>query len=293
MNVAQSIKTCLVKYAVFEGRASRSEFWWFNLFAAIISSLACYIAIISLLTYNNEVGYIALAVNLFITLPVLSVGARRLHDVDKSGWWQLLWITIVGGLIVIIWQATIGDYKANRYGESLADQDRNTVQQDKQNWFAILIFLAFGFVVLGSIVYTGHLIQFPDQFIDAKPGALEDVKNNKIRVNPLEKYSYVFMSGDNLVYMDTESINKSDQILDFRLVANEVYRRSDGVKSSVSDIKVVCLTDGSMIFLAWNVKYYTEDFGGGRMLREESMAISDPVIGRGSNMYNAVIKYCN
>ena len=51
-----------------------------------------------------------------IFLPSFAVGARRLHDTDKTGWWQLLWITIIGGIVVIIWQATMGEKKKNRYG---------------------------------------------------------------------------------------------------------------------------------------------------------------------------------
>jgi len=51
-----------------------------------------------------------------LLLPSFAVGARRLHDIDKTGWWQLLWITIIGGIIVIIWQATMGEKKKNRYG---------------------------------------------------------------------------------------------------------------------------------------------------------------------------------
>ena len=49
-------------------------------------------------------------------LPSIAVGARRLHDTDRTGWWQLLWITIIGGILIIIWQATMGENKKNRYG---------------------------------------------------------------------------------------------------------------------------------------------------------------------------------
>ena len=67
--------------------------------------------------YSIEVtGPMGWIFTIVLLLPSIAVGARRLHDIDKTGWWQLLWITIIGGLVVIIWQATVGEKKKNRYG---------------------------------------------------------------------------------------------------------------------------------------------------------------------------------
>ncbi len=52
-------------------------------------------------------------------LPYLSVGARRLHDIDKSGWWQLIVLTVIGIILLIIWWATVGKNKKNVHGSSL------------------------------------------------------------------------------------------------------------------------------------------------------------------------------
>ena len=91
MTFADSIKTCLSKYAEFNGRASRSELWWFLLFVWLVT------AVLSMISETlGGVFYLGMF------LPSIAAAARRLHDTDKSGWMQLIaLIPIVGGLIVI------------------------------------------------------------------------------------------------------------------------------------------------------------------------------------------------
>ena len=116
MDFQTSIKTCFDKYAIFSGRASRSEFWWFFLFG-ILGGLIAAVIDVMIFGYSVDVtGPIGWIFTIVIFLPSIAVGARRLHDTDKTGWWQLLWITIIGGLLIIIWQATMGEKKKNRYG---------------------------------------------------------------------------------------------------------------------------------------------------------------------------------
>ncbi len=111
MDLQTSIKTCFNKYAIFSGRASRSEFWWFALFVFIISIIA-WIIDVMIFGYSSEVtGPMGWIITVATALPSLAVGARRLHDINKSGWWQLLWLTLIGGILIIIWQATIGSNK--------------------------------------------------------------------------------------------------------------------------------------------------------------------------------------
>ncbi|MDD4929030.1 MAG: DUF805 domain-containing protein [Gallionella sp.] len=94
MTFGESISTCFSKYADFNGRASRSEYWWWFLFTVL-----GYIAtmMISELVY----GLFALAV----FLPSIAVAARRLHDTNRSGWLQLIVLIPLAGLIVIYWLA--------------------------------------------------------------------------------------------------------------------------------------------------------------------------------------------
>ncbi|MGO9934217.1 MAG: DUF805 domain-containing protein [Steroidobacteraceae bacterium] len=104
MNFTDAVKTCFSKYADFEGSASRPEFWWWVLFTFVAT------AALRSLSYSLS-GAFALAT----FLPGIAVTARRLHDTDRSGWLQLLWIIpIIGWIVLIIWCAEPG--KPNRYG---------------------------------------------------------------------------------------------------------------------------------------------------------------------------------
>ena len=91
MTFADSIRTCFAKYADFNGTASRSEFWWFQLFLVLVGA-----ALSLLSTTLASLFYLA------ILLPDLAVGARRLHDTGKSGWWQLLLIVPLGVIVLIV-----------------------------------------------------------------------------------------------------------------------------------------------------------------------------------------------
>ena len=119
MDFQTSIKTCFSKYADFSGRALRSEFWWFVLFT-FLGGIVTVIIDVMILGYSIEsYGPINLIFTIAIILPSFAVTARRLHDINKSGWWQLLIITIIGILLLIIWNATQGENKKNIYGPPL------------------------------------------------------------------------------------------------------------------------------------------------------------------------------
>lgn len=91
MTFQESISTCFMKYADFNGRASRPEFWWFVLFTCLATGA---ISIFS----EDLAGLFQLAV----LLPSIAVGARRLHETNRSGWLQLLWLLPVVGWIILI-----------------------------------------------------------------------------------------------------------------------------------------------------------------------------------------------
>ena len=104
------VKSVILKnYVNFEGRATRAEFWWFFLFNFVIGLI---------LGVLGKVGAILSGIwSLGILLPQLGLGARRLHDINKSGWYLLLsFIPVVGAIILIIWWATEGDPTENQYG---------------------------------------------------------------------------------------------------------------------------------------------------------------------------------
>lgn len=119
MNFQSSIKTCFNKFAQFSGRASRSEFWFFVLFGTIGSAVA---VVIDTMIFNyswEEDGPIYIIFQIIIFIPSIAVGSRRLHDIDKSGWWQLLIFTIIGIIPLIIWFAKKGYNKKNLYGPAI------------------------------------------------------------------------------------------------------------------------------------------------------------------------------
>lgn len=119
MNIQTAVKTCFSKYATFSGRASRSEYWFFYLFT-IIASIVTWIIDTMLLGYSSEdTGAISLIFQIIIILPGIAVGARRLHDIGKSGWWQLLIFTFIGIILLIVWFATIGSSKKNKFGNPI------------------------------------------------------------------------------------------------------------------------------------------------------------------------------
>jgi uncharacterized membrane protein YhaH (DUF805 family) len=106
MNFVDAVKICFMKYADFNGCASRPEFWWWVLFTAVASA--------ALQSVSRE---LSAAFSIATFLPGIAVTSRRLHDTDRSGWLQLLWlIPIIGWILLIIWCAEQG--KPNRYGAS-------------------------------------------------------------------------------------------------------------------------------------------------------------------------------
>jgi uncharacterized membrane protein YhaH (DUF805 family) len=106
MTFVEAVKICFSKYADFNGCASRPEFWWWVLFTVLAT------AALQTVSYNLS-GLFSIGT----FLPGIAVTARRLHDTDRSGWLQLLWlIPIVGWILMIIWCAEAG--KPNRYGAS-------------------------------------------------------------------------------------------------------------------------------------------------------------------------------
>ena len=107
MTFAESIRVCLSKYASFEGRASRSEYWWFFLFVLLVQIAASIIA-----------HALAALVFVALLLPGLAVGARRLHDVGRSAWWLLIWlIPLIGPLVLLYWFVQRSAQGSNEYGD--------------------------------------------------------------------------------------------------------------------------------------------------------------------------------
>ena len=99
------------KYAVFEGRSRRREFWFFTLFVYIV------LFVLYVVDYMLGTGILSTIFGLAVLIPSLAVGARRLHDTGRSGWWQLLYLLpAIGAIVLIVFFVLDSQPGTNAYG---------------------------------------------------------------------------------------------------------------------------------------------------------------------------------
>ncbi|PID36284.1 MAG: DUF805 domain-containing protein [Rhodobacterales bacterium] len=126
MGSSESVRSVYSKYATFSGRASRSEYWWFVIFYSLAAlslsfldsflfgdvqkDAALYFAIIDRPIFSSIFAYATF-------LPALALTVRRLHDIDRTGWWALLGVfVLIGTIVLLVFMATKGTRGANRFG---------------------------------------------------------------------------------------------------------------------------------------------------------------------------------
>lgn len=105
MNFQESVKTCFAKYADFNGRASRSEYWWFALFI-VLGDL-----VLSFVGHGMPMLF-----GLATLLPSIAAAARRLHDTNRSGWMQLILVFPLLGWLVVLYFLVQEPKEPNRFG---------------------------------------------------------------------------------------------------------------------------------------------------------------------------------
>jgi uncharacterized membrane protein YhaH (DUF805 family) len=108
----------LKKYATFGGRAQRAEYWYFALFNIIISVVLMLLdRVLGTGGSDLGVGLLGGIYSLAVLIPSIAVGARRLHDIERSGWWLLIGlIPIIGFIVLIIWFVKDSQSGENKYG---------------------------------------------------------------------------------------------------------------------------------------------------------------------------------
>jgi len=110
----------LTRYSQFNGRASRSEFWWFQLFIVIVSIPLYVLSFYAGYTGSSTLALLStglsVALWLAVIVPLIAVTVRRLHDTDRSGWWCLLMLVPFVGLVVLVFLLLPGMPGGNRFG---------------------------------------------------------------------------------------------------------------------------------------------------------------------------------
>ena len=124
MNFSQAVSSFFARWKDFNGRSSRSEYWWATLFITL-TSIFTNILTLFLGLSGSIVAIIVLLLivifSLFLAIASLSLVVRRLHDTNKSGWWYLIIFTIIGALLLLYWYCKKGDEGENRFGSNPLD----------------------------------------------------------------------------------------------------------------------------------------------------------------------------
>ena len=110
MNFSEAIQSGFNKYVTFTGRAARSEYWYWTLFTVILAIVS------GIIDGVMGLEIVSTITSLAILLPSIAVGVRRLHDIDRTGWWLLLAFTVIGIILLIVWDCTKGTSGPNRFG---------------------------------------------------------------------------------------------------------------------------------------------------------------------------------
>ncbi len=105
MSFPDALTSCFKKCTDYNGRASRAEFWWYQLLWAVGGGLVSFL-------FPD-----LWAATLLLWIPALAVGARRLHDIGRTGWWQLAYLTGIGALLMLFWGFFKSQPCVNKYGD--------------------------------------------------------------------------------------------------------------------------------------------------------------------------------
>ncbi|OKH87094.1 DUF805 domain-containing protein [Thalassospira sp. TSL5-1] len=121
MNFGEAISSGFRNYFNFRDRSSRSAFWWWQLFA-LVCAIVLSVVDSEFLGWPNGGGPLNSVFNLVVFFPTLALGVRRLHDTDRSGWWMLLvMLPLIGIIVLIVWWCKPTQLGPNRFGPMPVD----------------------------------------------------------------------------------------------------------------------------------------------------------------------------
>ena len=110
MNFGEAVKSGFDNYVTFSGRAARSEFWYWILFSALANLVG------GIIDGALGTGLVGVVISLALLLPGVAVSVRRLHDLDRTGWWLLIAFTGIGIILLIVWNCMKGTTGSNSFG---------------------------------------------------------------------------------------------------------------------------------------------------------------------------------
>jgi uncharacterized membrane protein YhaH (DUF805 family) len=116
MEFPEAIKSGFRNYVTFSGRAARSEYWYWVLFAMLVALAAGIIDSALFANLIEDTGPVGAITSLILFLPGVAVAARRLHDIDRTAWWLLIILTGIGAILLIVWACFKGTDGPNRFG---------------------------------------------------------------------------------------------------------------------------------------------------------------------------------
>lgn len=119
MGFSEAIRVVFSKYVTFDGRARRSEYWYWALFTVLVSIVTSILDAVVGTSYDTGGGLINTIVGLALLLPGLAVAIRRLHDTGRVGWWVLIGIIpVIGWIVLIVFFVFDSKPGENKYGPS-------------------------------------------------------------------------------------------------------------------------------------------------------------------------------
>jgi uncharacterized membrane protein YhaH (DUF805 family) len=204
MSFIEAIKTCIHKWPIFEGRASRPEFWCFFLLTLIASVIFyAFLLIFMVFEANNSSGFlfkvtmICMVYNLVIGIPLLSAGTRRLHDVGKDGiLWFVSLIPVIGVAILAYFLAKESD-KDNLYGPSQGYTEEHSDNVTKKDICIVIIA-----VILTILFYVSGFVKVHNTLQKSKENDTENV------VGALDKNSQDSKSSN--TYTNDQSVEENE-----------------------------------------------------------------------------------
>ena len=258
MTFVNAIKTCFLKYVEGSGRATRSEYWYFVLFYSLLSIcmdvVDATIVGEKLWSYEGFFGPAQLIFTLLIILPSISVTVRRLHDINKSGWWWLISFTVIGLIPLTYWVCKESDNDENTYGNITDNSDG--VFKEVPKWIkiflipfvsvffiggAILLFLIDAKILLDPIIHNGTDLSDSHKIKLINSGIINESEEIQLFYSPnfykITEDGQLITNNNLVTYQTIEGLIKKYKMRLENIKAVEL--KDEGTKYSDSRYKII------------------------------------------------------